>query len=559
VQEAARRDMKVVLYDEGMYPSGSASGQVVEENSAYACRGLACVELEAGAQYSALPDEQLLGHFSRGGKNIAIINRPVDAVIRGLHYIDENEDGSFAGEAMPPAADILNPGSVACFIRLVYDRFHRELGEYFGTTIIGIFTDEPGLLGRLREKTLLWPGTRNILDHVNRTLGYDFTPRLPALFFDDEPDAAYYRQEYSRAVNLRLEETYYQPLSAWCEKHGVALMGHPAQPDDIGLEKYFHIPGQDIVWRYIEPDKPSALEGPQSTQAKCTSSAMLHQGRRRNSNECYGAYGHELTFEEMKWLADWLFARGVNMLLPHAFYYSMRGPRRDERPPDVGPNSAWWGEYSVFADYCRRLSWLNTDCRHICSIAILGAADFLPWRAAKVCFQHQRDFNYLELRDLYGKATVDESGIHIGNMNYQALIVDDLHVFPNEARAALQVLGSAGRVVQWQTEKAVLSGAAQASTPQELVEMLDRLATPDFAVSPHQPDLRVRCAEKHDTRFYLLFNEGASTLEFTFEPSNGNQKLYSLNAWTGKTQEQTTRQFSLASRQTIIVYHDQVF
>src|SRR4051794_30988782 len=29
VAEARRRDMKVILYDEGMYPSGSSSGQVV--------------------------------------------------------------------------------------------------------------------------------------------------------------------------------------------------------------------------------------------------------------------------------------------------------------------------------------------------------------------------------------------------------------------------------------------------------------------------------------------------------------------------------------------------
>ena len=88
------------------------------------------------------------------------------------------------------------------------------------------------------------------------------------------------------------------------------------------------------------------------------------------------------------------------MLIPHAFYYSIRGPRFDERPPDVGPNSSWWNDYKKFADYCRRLCWLNTDSEHICNVAILGEADRLPWRAAKVCFQNQRDFNYLETRDL---------------------------------------------------------------------------------------------------------------------------------------------------------------
>ena len=119
--------------------------------------------------------------------------------------------------------------------------------------------------------------------------------------------------------------------------------------------------------------------------AKCASSAMIHLGRRRNSNELYGAYGHNLTFAEVQWLANWCFVRGQNLLYPHAFYYSVRGPRRDERPPDVGPNSPWWDRYKPYADACRRLSWLNTDSRHVCEVAILAATQWLPDVPAKVC------------------------------------------------------------------------------------------------------------------------------------------------------------------------------
>jgi len=39
IEQAAKRNMWVVLYDEGMYPSGSSSGQVVAENSAFRTRG----------------------------------------------------------------------------------------------------------------------------------------------------------------------------------------------------------------------------------------------------------------------------------------------------------------------------------------------------------------------------------------------------------------------------------------------------------------------------------------------------------------------------------------
>ena len=45
IEAAARKNMKVILYDEGMYPSGSASGQVVAANPAYHCR---CVDREIG-------------------------------------------------------------------------------------------------------------------------------------------------------------------------------------------------------------------------------------------------------------------------------------------------------------------------------------------------------------------------------------------------------------------------------------------------------------------------------------------------------------------------------
>ena len=46
IEEAAKRDMWVVLYDEGMYPSGSSSGQVVAENAAYRTRGLFAIDLD---------------------------------------------------------------------------------------------------------------------------------------------------------------------------------------------------------------------------------------------------------------------------------------------------------------------------------------------------------------------------------------------------------------------------------------------------------------------------------------------------------------------------------
>ena len=303
LDEAAQRGMQVFLYDEGMYPSGSSAGQVVEENPAYQTRCLEARALAAGEEPTLRADETLVAVVNRRtGERLAVIDRKMDAYIRGLHYIDGGP-----AEDEPLAGDLLNPDAVACFIRLVYDKFYQRFSRHFGGLIPAIFTDEPSPVGKPRERGV-WPGTTGILAHVNRLLGYDFTPHLPALWHDDEPDAARYRADYERAIALRMEETWYAQLYDWCTEHGIALTGHPAKADDLGAERYFHIPGQDLVWRWVLPDDPTALEGAQSTQGKCGSSAMIHTGRRCNANELCGAYGHGLTWEEMNWLTGALRA-----------------------------------------------------------------------------------------------------------------------------------------------------------------------------------------------------------------------------------------------------------
>jgi len=551
IEEAAKRSMWVLLYDEGMYPSGSSSGQVVKENKAFRTRGLFAIDLDevepgtekynirigANGEPELIRGQNLVAIIKRkrNGHRIAVIDRAIRdgySIIRGLHFLEDDParraNHKEVPENTPPAADILNPEAVACFIRLVYKRYYDEFKEHFGKTIHAIFTDEPSFMAKRSERGAV-PGTTDILEHVNRFLGYDFTPYLPALWYKDEPDADRYRSDYSRALQARLEETFYKQISQWCDSHGIALCGHPAAPDDIGHLRYFQIPGQDIVWRYIEPNKLSALEGAQSTQGKCASSAMIHLGRRRNLNEYCGAYGHNFTFEEMKWLTNWLIIRGCNMLVPHAFYYSIRGPRIDERPPDVGPNSPWWDQYKTFADASRRLCWLNTDSKHVCSLAILGLNDYLPWEAAKVCFQNQLDFNYLEARHLWEDAQVRADGIHIKDMHYKALIAE--FEPPLKAKEPLQVLENSGRLIHLETVKSETL----------LLKKINSLIPKDIDFLPGSADLRIRHVVKGRTHYYIIFNEGQKHLEFRFivsaqgrryllEPQTGQDEAISQNA-----------------------------
>jgi hypothetical protein len=510
IEQADRRGMWVILYDEGMYPSGSSSGQVVAENPAYHVRGLVRINLAdtrpntsingvrvaPDGQLDLTAEQNLVAEVDYHGQRYAMVDRPIDSVIRGLHFV--HEDADEPPEDSPPAADLLNPDAVACFVRLVYDRFYAEFAPYFGSTIQAIFTDEPDLLGRLRESQPVMPWTTDILPHLNAHLGYDITPHLPALWDDNAPPTIF--QDFERAVEYRLDQTYYRQLHDWCSAHGIALTGHPAQPDAIAHMRFFHWPGQDIVWRQIEPGKPSALEGRQSTQAKAAASVMIHHNRRRNANEFCGAYGLDFTYDEMRWLAHWLLVRGCNLLIPHAFYYSVRGPRRHERPPDVGPHSPWWGEpFSDFAAACRRLCWLNTDSEQICHVAVLGENHHLPWRGAEGCFEHQLDFNYLDVEDLRRAAEINDEGIFIAKQHYRALIVDGDP--PRGAESELSTLDKAGRVIWWGDDE------------ETHLADLYALAPATITVNPPCPGLRVRHIRKAGLEWWMLFNEAATSID----------------------------------------------
>ncbi len=410
VETAEETGMKIVLYDEGMYPSGSASGLVVREHPEWASRGITLTE-------KLLPGDQVLCETEKG----YLTERFSGGTIRGVHYGEDD------GESRAPkSADILHPGAVARFMELTHEACFRELGSWFGSTIIGFFTDEPSILGRNVEN--MFPWTAGFAEVFRRAGGR--MEGLTGLFEGKEnADTALYR----RLIFQAEEQNYYAPLSAWCEDHGIALMGHPHQSDDIEMEKYFHIPGQDLVFRWVSPEKGDT-EGMDSTMGKCSADMARHMGRKRNSNECFGACNREgnpwhFTGSDMKWFIDYLGVRGVNLFIPHAFYYSLKGKRSGERPPDVGPGSIWWPHYRLWADYMTRVSALMAEGETNPAIALPCRNRALYPEAAAPLFRSQRAFRYLP-ESLWGECREEKGTLLCRGVRYRAVAGPE-KVFPS--------------------------------------------------------------------------------------------------------------------------------
>ncbi|MBE5762400.1 MAG: hypothetical protein E7334_10485 [Clostridiales bacterium] len=498
VKRANELSMYVVLYDEGSYPSGSASGQVVKNNPLHAARMLYPVKQ---SDYIRRPGEDIVDFFYvkfKDGQLIDYSKSPLEGfdkylfvlgftggTIRGLHE-DEDDGGANA----PAAGDLLSFEAMRSFINLTHDKYYKWMGEYFGDTIIGFFTDEPSLTGR---------AVKNMNGGLPWTYGFEYPAPLPELFFAN-PKQEEAKNLYNAHLRERFKNSYYEQLSDWCREHGIDLMGHPGHAFDSDLQQYFGIPGQDVVWRWVAPEEN--LEKEESLTGKNGADIARQLCARRNSNEVLGVCGSkknpwDMPASDIIWYFNWLCARGVNMLIPHAFYYSLRTPLQfSERPPDVGPGNIWWPHFNKIADYASRLCWLNTDSVNHPIAGVISTDTYMPIKAVKPLYENAIDFNYLYDRLLISHGRIENGKLISGTNAYDTVLIDEnTNISPELSSLLYEFKKSGGRVYIGDDFMGYIE-----NTPDIMLK--DR-----FEAYPEDKNARLVHLTKDGIEIYLLFNE----------------------------------------------------
>lgn len=508
VRHAAKLKMSVVLYDEAGYPSGSAHGLVAAANPCHAARALYRVKNDESGEFNNLPlYEEVVARIDGYTYILGFTN----GTIRGIH---EGEDDGQPNA--PKASDLLNPNAVDSFISITYDGYYERLKKYFGKTIIGIFTDEPSLTGRNADMKDKIPWTYEFI--------YDFIDaggnieELPKLFVGHSP-------EYKNALRKRLAQSYYGRLSAWCKAHAVALMGHPDSSGETDFLQYFDIPGQDLVWRWVEPD--NNLTSRHGVVGKCSADTARHTEKQRNSNEVLGVCGKsgnpwDLTASDMMWYFNHLFARGVNLIIPHAFYYSLRTPTQfNERPPDVGMNNIWWKYYGKFVNYIKRMCWLNTNSVNKPYAAVLCESDNMPYLSVKSLYENGIDFNYLNA-DIMAAADINDGRVCVNRYRYDIILIDESVSLSESAEEFIEIFESTGG-------KVCREGSGFLNFVSENADITERFY-------PTHNDLRIVRLRKCGINYILLVNEGDVIIKGKLQ-TELRGKFESFNAFTGKIEE----------------------
>lgn len=406
VRKAERKKMKVWLYDEYNWPSGTVAGKILREHPEYQMTYLHYhlqkidpSERQREIEFNISEGELLLAEAVNTstwerkdistnirGENL-IWNAPrgkwVASVFLKTH-VTETLDFARGREWVKPVpgyVDVLNPDAIKYFIQHTHEEYFRHLGKYFGKVIKGIFNDEPGLIYDFdftyqmeQVLTCNLPWSEMLSCGFKKIKGYNLLSHLIDLIVDT-PTSVRTRCDYWEVITELYSQSYHGQIKQWCKNHDIAYIGHLVwehrldflehyQGDYFLVAKQYHIPGID--W-FID----SGFVHNQYIGAKLASSTAHQTGSLRVHSETYDCGGWGLTLNNMKRVADWLYALGINMLLVYGYWYSIKGFRKYECPPSEFFQMPWWRYTPLFSHYIGRLGLLLTEGVHKPSVAVL--------------------------------------------------------------------------------------------------------------------------------------------------------------------------------------------
>ncbi len=396
IDEAKKLGMKAYLYDENNWPSGPADAQVYEDHPEYRMSSVIVSD-----EFDVEPGE--VAHtLEVGDELIAVIGVPLvegqptafpESAVNLADFVSEHKlawtapdsfrvyvfsrmwhHGSFFGAYV----DTLNPDAIARFIDLTHKQYTKRFREDFGATVDGIFTDEPSMNPH-RDDAIVW--TPRLPAEFEWRAGYPLLPALPALFRDMGPHTAKIRCDYWATVTDLFARNYMKQIYDYCDSvklnhighllsDGELMQGTRCHGDYFQAAQYLHWGGCDYLGEGTWPPGAGPYAANNIAACKFASSAAHLLGKPVVMSECFGlASQWAIDLRNLKWMADFHIALGVNLLEPHAFYYSIQGFRKWECPPGEFYQSPFWAYYRLLSDYTGRLCALFRDGQHCADVA----------------------------------------------------------------------------------------------------------------------------------------------------------------------------------------------
>lgn len=399
------RKMKLWVYDELSWPSGTAGGRIPRDYPEYRMWNIRRYEqiLAPGdkARSATSDGSELIwgGVFDRGRRLQQIFAADEEVrndsgeelhavmlrreIIRSVFFHNIGTEGTWNQEG---TLDTLSFDGVRCWMGIIHEEYRKRFSQYFGKVVKGFFFDEPTMAALDRTHVLPWTG--DLEDAFAKRYGYLCCPLLWTLF--DEADGAWqFRYDFWRLAGERFGEAFAGQLAKWCAENNLLLTGHgwPEEPacqrlmvnmngDLYYQQRHLQVPGTDILraeTAYTEfSDLVKDHRGwPRNYlfSAKHPVSTARYNGARRTMVETSGICGRNSNLAEQRIVYDFLFAMGLNLINP-AVAYSLHDFRKNASCNDRA--MPFWRYYRTLSQYIERMSHFNSRGQVDTRIAILN-------------------------------------------------------------------------------------------------------------------------------------------------------------------------------------------
>ena len=378
---AKEKGLESWIYDEDRWPSGSAGGMATR-NPEYRMKFIRLHEGEP------VWDENLIAAFSCRieGLNIYDIREisKEDEVYGDKVWFDIVEFPCAAGFNGTTYLDTMKREATDEFIRLTHERYRLTCGDRIGTSIKGIFTDEPHRGEVMVDMELSgqniagWtPYTDSLFAVFKKRWGGDLRRSLPLLFYRDKGETvSKIKWQYCETIQELFLDNFMKPVSKWCLENGMLFTGHLLHENTLSSQaimngsmmrnyEFMDIPGVDVL----------GLHNHNYNIVKQLASAAHQTGKKWMLSELYGCSGWQASFEDFKRAGDWQALLGINFRCPHLSWYSMQGQRKRDYPASISFHSSWYKEYRHIEDYFARLAVFMEKGEVVCRTLVINPVE----------------------------------------------------------------------------------------------------------------------------------------------------------------------------------------
>jgi hypothetical protein len=353
-------------------------------------------------------------------------------------------------ERIVPSYDPMHANAGKVYIGKFFQRFADRFPGEPGKGINYFFSDE--LSFRLQYP--IWDDA--FAQEFIRRKGYDIRSHLSALFVDVGDETPRIRLDYNDVMMSLSEENYFRPLYQWHQDRGMTFgCDHGGRGRDVSeFGDYFRA----VRWNQGPGCDQPMLRHDVIKNKVASSIAHLYE-RPRVWLEGFHSSGWSTSAAQITDAIFGNFIMGQNLLTFHGLYYSTHGGWWEWAPPDNHFRMPYWQHIDPLMGAVQRLSYLLTQGKHRCDVALLypvepviagtaGQASVdTAFAYGEALYNAGIDFDFIDYESL-ARATVRKGKLLVSGEEYRVLVLPSMKTirFASIAKAR-DLVASGGTVV----------------------------------------------------------------------------------------------------------------